>query len=159
MEDSPEVLENLRALLAAYNARDRLEIWKRLLPAWAGTENTGEHFSSREWLEMFSLAEPRYKPLPQASITVYRGTIANHERGLAWTSCLDLARWFAGRWIHKIEPGTALGYVYKTEAPAAAVVCVADIEQHPHREEHEIIVNPHLLEQIDTIDEVSQEEW
>ena len=159
-EDPPEVLEQLRILRVAYEAKDGRTIWVRALPAWSGTNDWNKHFSADEWLEMFSsLAEPPYKPLPLNSITLFRGTIAGRQRGLAWTTCFDLARWFSSRWIHEIEPGTAVGYVYKTEASASAVVCVTDLQQHPGRREHEVVVNPDALGEIKTADVISQDEY
>jgi hypothetical protein len=109
---------------------------------------------------MFSLARPPFKPLVGDSIVLYRGTVADHERGMAWTTCPPLARWFAGYWIHTIQPGADVGCIYQTTALAAAVLCETDRHPGPgRRSEHEVIVNPHLLGGIEKIDEISPEDF
>jgi hypothetical protein len=160
MEDSET--QQLRAvalskLQEAYAEGQELGIWQNILTVWTASYDTGEHFSQDAWLDMFGIARQRFKPPVKDSYVLYRGTVAGHERRMAWTTCPKVARWFAAYSIHTIWPGTEVGNIYRTTAPKTAVLCERDRNPSPGRmDEHEVIVDPRLLDEIEKVDEITQ---
>jgi hypothetical protein len=91
-------------------------------------------------------------------LTVYRGVIPEHERGMSWTTNIDRARWFASRWIHAIQPGAESAYVYQTTAPRSAIMCEMDVQGlfDGIQNENEVVLDPELIEEVDQAESIVQ---
>ena len=109
---------------------------------WSGAERPQSHMAVRDWLELFRSAD---YPKPPEPLTIYRGATPGRARGMAWTTDLDMARWFASRG-KAADPRPA--YVYTVTAPPEAVLCVFDDVEPDGRAEHEVVVDPRLLPKL-----------
>ncbi len=113
---------------------------RRLLPrVWSMAEFPTSALGVRTWVQLFKSAgfvtdvwvEPPSQPW-----TIYRGHDAAHMRGMAWTTDIKKARWFADR-FKEIRPPT---FVYVATVPPHAV-----LGSIAGRNENEVIVNPSCL--------------
>lgn len=113
-----------------------------LISAYTGTRANNSHWPDSELVWLFDTAD-RSKlralgdPLPgPGPFVLYRGVSGNgarrHVRGLAWTSDLDVARWFADRFAGFGDPA-----VYTATVPESAVYVYL---HESEREEHEYVV-------------------
>lgn len=91
------------------NIRDRLtdsEYWELLRSIWIDTELPNQR--RRIWLELFNAprtnrdrlmdneSRARFDSLPDP-VRIYRGCSPKYARGMAWTTDIDTAAWFAHR--------------------------------------------------------------
>lgn len=111
-----------------------------LAGVWSAAEHPERRLGRAMWLLLFR--EARY-PAPLALITVYRGAPPRYARGMAWTTRLSKAEWFAGRW--GMSPGRAGAHIYRVDALPEAVLADIDAVQPDGRGEDEIVVDPAML--------------
>ena len=110
-----------------------------LAAVWIDTELPDEVLRQRRWVRLFrrvgfvSDGDARLDELPE-HLTVYRG--AENVDCPSWTTDLAVARWFAHRF-------RGPGAVFMALIPKAGVLAVLD-----GRGEHEVVVDPRLLQEI-----------
>ncbi len=91
---------------------------------WSMAEFPEKNLEPETWRDLFEEAgythDGRPAPQPSAPVTVYRG--CNHERrlGMAWTTDLERAQWFADRpflkgtgqvYVHRADPLELLAFI------------------------------------------------
>jgi len=109
---------------------------------WRIAEGPSRSVGVREWVSLFRAAA---YPAPKVALTVYRGTTRGRRRGMAWTTDLDKARWFADRWI--LDGGYSETEVVTVVVPPAAVLCQID-----EGREAEVVVDPSMLPAVHRIE-------
>ena len=120
---------------------------------WSDAEFPEEILGQRAWLDLFTLAKLR--PAGQGTITAYRGTITRYRRGMSWTTDLEQAKWFAGRWVHFGEP---VARVYRARFRPFEILCDVDATaESSGRREFEIVVDPRFVSQIDPVERIADE--
>jgi hypothetical protein len=107
-----------------------------LIEIWVLAEYPQYLVPAPVWCNWFRLAA---YPRPQASLTLYRGAVPRHARGMSWTTDLVRAQWFAERPTH------ARGHVYRATVEPAGILASVDLLQPGGREEGEVIVDPDFL--------------
>jgi hypothetical protein len=112
-----------------------VDVLRRLiLDVWSSAEFPQRSFGRdgrRPWLEMFAATGymSHRTPRPVEPLTVYRGAVDRHKKGMAWTTDPDIARRFAD---HR-GPGT----VWQATVPPPAVLGRID-DGHQGRGEKEV---------------------
>jgi hypothetical protein len=109
---------------------------------WSAAEWPQSHMTVALWCELFHVAA---YPEPAEPLTLYRGATPGRARGMAWTTDLKMARWFASR-MRAADPRPA--YVYTVTAPPEAVLAVMDDVEPDGRAEHEVVVDPRRLPKV-----------
>lgn len=111
---------------------------------WTRAERPQGNLGLGMWVMFFEMAG---YPKPAGPLTVYRGATLGRARGMSWTTDLEKARWFAGRFAQDTRFRPA--YVYAVEAPPEAVLADVDaLQGDGGRWEGEIVVNPHRLPKV-----------
>lgn len=112
--------------------------------AWSAAEAPELDLGADLWVSLFSAAD---YPRPPEPLTLYRGCSPHRRRGMAWSTDIERARWFARRFLTQAGPrGRAL---YETTAPPDAVLAMVDgacVDGGRH--EAEVVVDPTKLAQI-----------
>jgi hypothetical protein len=77
-----------------------------LLPEiWEGAEWPAQHITRGGWIWMFRAAgycsSPPGLPAPTEPLTLSCGCTRGRWRGMSWTTNLDKAQWFAGRFLDR----------------------------------------------------------
>jgi hypothetical protein len=107
-----------------------------VLCAWRDTETHYAKAGRNAWLAMFrsigyTHAGERAEP-PTERITLYRGVNgATVTRGMAWTSDLHMAKWFATRFPERVP------HVYQSTPPVSSLLAFIDL-----RGESEYVIDP-----------------
>lgn len=110
---------------------------------WTAAEWPSASLPRRVWIEWFRLG--RY-PRPTQPTTLYRGTVPQRARGMAWTTDRERAAFFAARW--KLMAGR-LAYVYEVLAsPEAMLADLESVQGNGGRREAEVIVDPTILPRL-----------
>lgn len=107
-----------------------------IVSIWDAAERPQAHLGVDLWSTLFGLAA---LPKPAEPLTLFRGAVPRHARGMSWTPDRALAEWFAHR-FDALSPG----FVYVVEAPPAAVLWAGT----NGRKEQEVIVDPRLLPRL-----------
>jgi hypothetical protein len=157
--DGGHLEEYRRRVRAAYETGRLDDIsGEAVMAAWTGSSYPEAIYGSdfcvrafRHTYECFSLSTG-YEPL-----TVFRGTVPLHERGMAWTTDPSWACRFAWGRLHRHNPGTGverptLAFVYKTHVERAAILCEVD-QNHLLSGRHyecEVIVDPERIGKVET---------
>lgn len=105
--------------------------------AWSMANFPESCLDSEVWYDLFSRAGYTHNgqpsppaPRPREPVTVYRGCIAEHRFGMAWTGDVERARRFAN------DPGlNGAGCVYVVRVLPRAVLAYID-RQGPHEDEY-----------------------
>lgn len=74
-----------------------------LASVWMHTEFPGSNGGIERWRDAFDAAgwiSDDDSPLPREPVTLYRGAVPDHQRGLSWTADPERAAWFATRFSH-----------------------------------------------------------
>jgi hypothetical protein len=113
-----------------------------LAEVWEMTEWPSQAMPRRAWIAFFRRAgfcsSPPGLPAPSEPLTVYRGCTAGRRRGMAWTTDLDQARWFARRWLH-LDSSVPASEVVTMDVPPGLVL--ARCEGRGEGSEAEIVVD------------------
>ena len=68
---------------------------------WSIAEWPERALGTRLWVTLFrsvGFVSESGQPAPVEPLRIYRGATWGRRRGMAWTSDIDRARWFADRW-------------------------------------------------------------
>jgi hypothetical protein len=128
-----------------------------VMAAWTGSAYPEAMYGSDFWVRAFRHAFEWFSPSPgHEALTVFRGTVPMHERGMAWTMDPSWAYRFAWGRLHRhnydagVERPT-LAFVYRTQLERAAILC--EVDQNPmlsgRHHEGEVIVDPTQLGEIE----------
>ena len=124
-------------------ARDDLR--RVITSVWQDAEWPGAHLGVGAWISLFrecGFVSDDDQPAPMAPLEAYRGTSWGRRRGMSWTTNLEVARWFAGRYTsHGRE-----AHVFRAEVPPGAVLALIGMEGG--RNEHEVVVDPSGLPRL-----------
>lgn len=153
--------EYKRRVQAAYESDDLEGLsGEAVRVAWTGGEFPESIYPSEFWVrafrhprsvEWFSFS-PGSEPL-----TVYRGTVPEYQRGMAWTTDPAIAYRFAWGRVHFHYPPDGgespnEAFVYRTQVERSAVLCEVDLDLLPGRRgEGEVIVDPGQLGEIECV--------
>ena len=122
--------------------------------AWSSAEFPERHLPRRRWTELFRRAG---YAVPEEPLILYRGARSRRRFGMAWTTALTTARWFAERDVRSL--GARSAYVYRAWAPPVAVLCDVDqVEGDGGRSEAEVVVDPTKLLNIERIERFTAQE-
>lgn len=145
-----------QALMSVRNAMpDATDYWPLVGEVWSDTENFWQErplwrvllTSPKRWmlerpLMMSERERATYAALP-GKLTVYRGGHSKHRRaaqtGYSWTTDLEVARRFAGRYLRDGKAGD-VGVVYEREVFKRDVIATLS-----GRNEHEVVLSPEVL--------------
>ena len=118
-------------------ARDDLR--RVVTSVWQGAEWPTAHLGVAAWVALFrecGFVSDDSRSAPVEPLEAYRGTSWGRRRGMSWTTNLEVARWFAGRYGRD-------AHVFRAEVPPGAVLALIGMEGG--RNEHEVVVDPSLL--------------
>ncbi len=94
------------ALLVAWMADDRIsreQVREHLAATWQMAEWPSQALDRKTWITLFRwtgyVSDPPGLPQSTVSVRLFRGCTPGRCRGMAWTSELDKARWFARRFV------------------------------------------------------------
>jgi hypothetical protein len=85
------------------------------------------------------------RPAPTEPLVIWRGQRDRRAPKMSWTTDRDRAVWFAHRYGLVSRPSV----LYRAVAPPEAVLAFIDSEHD--RAETEVIVNPHLLRDVEKV--------
>lgn len=105
---------------------------------------------------MWRLAKDSYNRPDPNLVTFYRGAAPTSALGLSWTSSLNWARFFAGRYLEEVDQGLDRAGVFMTTVDSGAVLC--DLaQQWPYPGwwgECEFVIDSERVTEIDLIEEI-----
>jgi hypothetical protein len=114
---------------------------------WALAEFPEEYLGQRKWVELFrkgGFSSDHAAP-PTEALRVYRGCISRCVRHMAWSTEIEVARWFAAR-INLNGIGSVYTALIDPSAVLAIHIARGSVEQPDH--ELEVIVDPRHLRQV-----------
>jgi hypothetical protein len=131
-----------------------------VMAAWTGSAYPeGEH-GAELWVKAFRHAKEWFNLSPgNGPVELFRGTVPQHERGMAWTTDRSWAYHFAWGRLHRHDPASgaerlSVAYVYRTEVDRGAILC--EVDENPllsgRHFEKEVIVDPQQLRAIECIE-------
>jgi hypothetical protein len=136
--DHREEQNRIRNYWSCARRRDRIDgVFLEWLCS-GGSEGEGEY-----------LNETNVRPnteLPQ-SITLWRGAIAKHRRGLSWTDDRDRATWFAGRFNGTLAK---TAHLYRLDVTPEMVLA-----RFSKRGESEWVLSPEALDEAEPVKEMT----
>jgi len=121
---------------------DQEALRKIVADVWSSADFPERNLSPRSvWVDLFRQAD---YPVPSEPVTLYRGSTPGRRRGMAWTTDLDRARWFASSWRANVWQGGC--NVYTVTATPDVILCDLDSAcEDGGRKESEIVVDSGLL--------------
>lgn len=117
---------------------------------WSMVEFPHQALDRRDWLRLFGVAgftiDGKPSARPGSPVRLYRGCVPRCRAGLSWSAERDAAEWFALRFSEKVgtSPVFREAFVYETDAPPEALLCVPGTEGRPG--EAEYVIDPSGLE-------------
>lgn len=128
---------------AWYGDSITLDDLRLLLPAvWQDAERPTQNLPSSTWVEWFRMVgwtATDDRPPPAEVSQIYRGATWGRRRGMSWTPDLEVAQWFADRFIG-VDGGES-AHVFQCQVPADAVM--AFVEER--KGEPEYVIDPRRL--------------
>ena len=142
--DGPDIL------LECWHTMPEAERPDTLAYVWSLAEWPERYLGTDIWVTWFrsvGFVSEAGQPAPVEPLQLYRGSTWGRRRGMAWTSDLDRARWFADRTTRFGLLGHGgTGHVFGAVVSPAGVL--AYIDRADGRGEGEIIVDPAYLPPI-----------
>lgn len=111
---------------------------------WCAAEVPQQSLRACQWVQLFRLAG--YTHSRSVPLVLFRGTCDAYKDGMAWSTEVTRAGFFAGRWV--LREG-ACCWIYRTviENPAAILCDMTTLDVE--RNENEVVVDPSLLGPIE----------
>lgn len=104
---------------------------------WTSAEFPEQSLGRAEWARLFRMAgftiDGQLAELPAGPVKLWRGSAYSRRRGMAWTTNLATAKWFAAR--EKLFGHD--GQLWEVAAPAGAILCV----NNDYRDEAEYVLD------------------
>lgn len=127
-----------------------------LVETWNSSQAPCAYMKELSWIQIFLEARSEIKRLGlgcnSEEVTLYRGCLPAHAKGMSWTTDLHTAVWFSMRQIAIHGEGE----VYKTTVPRAAVL--ADLRKH-FPIEHELVIDPRQIVELHELPLSSADKW
>jgi hypothetical protein len=111
---------------------------------WSMVEFPQKALERRDWLRLFRVAgftiDGNATERPGEPVRLYRGCVPRRRTGFSWSANRDMAEWFAARFSAKVgtSPAFRSAFVYETEAPPEALLCIPGEAGRPREAEYVI---------------------
>lgn len=133
------------ALVRCWHAIPEAQRPATLAHVWGVAKWPERALGADTWVRLFrsvGFVSEAGRPAPVEPLQAYRGATWGRRRGMAWTTDLDRARWFA-------ERTTAFGFVgHVFGAVVEPVAVLASLDSPNGRGEQEIVIDPAYLPPI-----------
>lgn len=137
---------------------DKPRFIRAFLEAWRLSTAPCSYMSPLDWISFFTMAREELEQLgfgpakASETVTVYRGCRPKDLAGLAWTTDLHTAAFFAIR----LKDVLGVGEIYRATVPRSAVL--VDFRKH-FPAEYEVVIDPRKAGSIYRLDLTLDEKW